>query len=332
MWSYRDWVIDAFNRNLPFDQFTIEQLAGDLLPNRTLDQQVAIGLQSLQHHHERRRRDRRRVSRALRPRSHGNDVAGLDGADGRLRGLPRSQVRSDHADASSTQLAAFFNNTTQAAMDGNIKDTPPIMPVPMAEDRARLRRACQGNCRQRRKPLEARKTACADRLRCVAARPQAGEARRIELPIEGLASARAARRRAGKVTHDLAGSEPAKSPLADRCEVAAGAESGQALTPQGPRVDVGRARRFRKRSTVHLLPPGCKSAGERRQWRDLSPGWTTRKAYRGWDFWVQRRQIGTHIINTWPDNALKVVAKSRCRPTSGRTWPSPTTARAKPPA
>ena len=43
IWPYRDWVIDAFNRDMPFDEFTIEQIAGDMLPNATPAQKTASG-------------------------------------------------------------------------------------------------------------------------------------------------------------------------------------------------------------------------------------------------------------------------------------------------
>jgi hypothetical protein len=43
MWPWRDWVIDALNKNMPFDQFTIEQIAGDMLPGATIPQKIATG-------------------------------------------------------------------------------------------------------------------------------------------------------------------------------------------------------------------------------------------------------------------------------------------------
>src|SRR5690606_28327684 len=45
MWLWRDWVINAYNTNMPYDQFLVEQIAGDLLPNSTPAQKIASGFQ-----------------------------------------------------------------------------------------------------------------------------------------------------------------------------------------------------------------------------------------------------------------------------------------------
>ena len=77
------------------------------------------------------------------------------------------------------ELAAFFNNTTQAAMDGNIKDTPPIVVVPGAEDRAALGRRWRASWPTPASRLEARKQARPARVRHVAGSGQADDVGRV---------------------------------------------------------------------------------------------------------------------------------------------------------
>ncbi len=137
MWPYRDWVIKAFNSNMPFDQFTIEQLAGDLLPDATLDQKIATGF------------NRCNVTTSeggVIPEEYyvhyTNDrVATMSTV---WMGISMGCVTchehkfDPYEMKDFYQLFAFFNSLDGPVMDGNRQDTAPVVKVATAEQRAEL--------------------------------------------------------------------------------------------------------------------------------------------------------------------------------------------------
>ena len=96
IWTYRDWVIDALNRDMPFDQFTIEQIAGDLLPNATVDQKIATGFHRNTMINEEGGVDPEEFAVRSPRRSREHDRDRLARHDARLRPVPQPQVRSVH--------------------------------------------------------------------------------------------------------------------------------------------------------------------------------------------------------------------------------------------
>lgn len=134
IWPYRDWVIQAYNRNVSYARFSTEQLAGDLLPGSTLDQKIATGF--------------------IRCGVTTNEAGLIEDEYAEIYAKDKAETTSaiflglttgcatchNHKFDPITQkdfysLGAFFRNTTQRVMDDNVPDTPPVVVVPKPEDR-----------------------------------------------------------------------------------------------------------------------------------------------------------------------------------------------------
>jgi hypothetical protein len=137
MWPYRDWVIQAFNQNLPYDQFVIEQLAGDLLPNPTRQQLIATGFN--------RSHVTTNEGGSIKEEVYVRNVVDRVVTTGTVfMGLTLECTRChDHKYDPLTMkdfysLFAYFNSLDGDPMDGNRKDPAPVIRVPTDEQERQL--------------------------------------------------------------------------------------------------------------------------------------------------------------------------------------------------
>lgn len=137
MWLYRDWVVKALNDNMPYDQFTIEQLAGDLLPNPSVDQLIATGFC--------RCNVTTNEGGSIEEEVYTRNVVDRVSTTGTVfLGMTLGcAVCHDHkfdpfSQKEFYQLFAFFNNLDGPSLDGNVKDTAPVVSVPNSEQAAAI--------------------------------------------------------------------------------------------------------------------------------------------------------------------------------------------------
>ena len=301
MHLWRDWVIQAFNANQPFDQFTIEQLAGDLIPDATIEQKIASGFH-------------RNVMT--------NDEGGAD-PDEYLAKYVVDRVNTtaqvwlgstvgcaechDHKyDPISTrefyQLYAFFHSVPEKGLDGTrVRNPAPVLKVPSPDQGSRLLRLLD-LIPAAEKTVATRE---AELPKAQEAWEKAEQSRpRPEPELPGLVKA---------ITFDEAG-EAGEAGEAATNRVAGWI--GRALALRGGTngvVDLGQAVRF---DHTNAFSYGAWVKLHSRTGAVLSkmeegPG------FRGFDLLINDAKAEVHLVNQFPDNALKVVTKE---PLPTNTW------------
>ncbi|WP_442505586.1 DUF1553 domain-containing protein [Novipirellula sp. SH528] len=297
MWPYRDWVIRSFNQNQPFDDFTLEQLAGDLLPDPTLDQLIATGFQRCaMTTNEGGTIDEENVAMyaADRVQTFGWVYLGLT--------TNCCQCHDHKFDPITIKdyyaLAAFFRNTTQPPKDGNSKDgRSKVAFVPIQQDLARWNELEPEikNAEQARdlhvKNSNPAFTAWLDTVSAESMRQNSPTIKRlIHLPLNEKKG------RGVAVSEDAQWTADGK--LGDTFKITA-----TTTLELGGLGDFEKDEPFSFAAWIRL--PDVNKAASIIARMDSS------NASRGWDVFVAGGSVAMHLVQDWPENGLKVMTDKR---------------------
>jgi hypothetical protein len=314
IWPYRDWVVQAFNDNMPFDQFTIEQLGGDLLPTPTLDQKVATGF-----------------NRCLPTTGEGGSIDeevyatyATDRASttfGVWQGLTVACAEChDHKfDAISQkefyQITAFFRNTTMSALDRNNSKHPPSLFVARPADRPRYD-AINQEIASLQKLVEAAKVKQAKgrnaEYQAWLAQLKNPTPSGDELPTPGLEVQLPLINPTNNTITGTALGQPIA--LSSEVRTLPGMFGHALQVGDRPAVEIGDYGNFDGKqgfSYGGFIYIEGKPGGAILARMDAGDN------YQGWDFYIQNGQIGAHVIERWPDVAVKAYTK---KPLTPKKW------------
>ena len=178
VWKYRDWLIAAFNRDQPYDQFTIEQLAGDLLPNATLDQRIATTFHRLtQANNEGGTDDEefRVVATMDRVSTTWEVWQGVTMGCVQCHSHPYDPIRHDEY----YRFMAYFNQ----AADNDVPENHPVLRVPLDPARHAEAGHLQDRIRRLEEQLHERRHSIASRSPWVNPSDMTGSSRKAKLEV-----------------------------------------------------------------------------------------------------------------------------------------------------
>ena len=306
MWPYRDWVIKAFNQNMPFDKFTLLQLAGDLLSEEDIDALIATGFQRCNMTtNEGGTIDEENVA------NYANDRVSTFGWV-YLGVTMNCAACHDHKFDPITQkdfysMAAYFRNTVQPPKDGNSKDSTPSVLVPQTDADAKRWKALPTEVAAAKTAVDERKKSAQTDFAAWVKTASAAEFAK-DVPTSKLLVHLTLNEGQSNTVKGVAG-KAGEFTATGNLDWADGGRYGRAPKLKkdanfnlGDIANFERTNKFSYGAWVRMSAPGS--------FGPLIARMDQGKAFRGWDLVQIEKKLAVHIVNDWPENGIKVETKA----------------------